>query len=172
MPERRSRGPIPTPARKRETKVEPTARPAPEAAPSLAKPKKLPQNVGTGPLTEALAYEQAQITVAIKVRVKSVGKKLNGVLLRVGMSNCFVACPGIAAGEIAPNERVDVRLKIDLRSRVYSITLCCRLLIFGLDPLSEREGMILTIRAVDQPKSPGLFERYIKYLYYQMINEA
>jgi len=172
VPEERVRGPNPTPARQREAKVEPTAQPSKEAAPSIASPGTFKRAAGIGPLTEALAYEQAQIPVSIKVRVNWGGKKQIGVLLRVGMSDCFVACPDAFAGDISADDPVEVRLTIDLHSRTHEVNLCCRLIVFGLDPITNREGLALSIRAVEQPASPGLFERYVKYLYYHMINEA
>jgi hypothetical protein len=172
LSKQRSRGPIATTAPKREARAAPTARPKSAAVSTLAEPNKFSKTLGTGPLTEVLAYEQAQMVVNSKVQLKCEDRRLDGVLLRVGMSDCFVACPDLITGDIAPNQRVDVQLKIDLQTRVYTITLCCRLLVFGLDPRTDREGMVLTIRAVEQPRSPGLFERYVKYLYYQMYNDA
>jgi hypothetical protein len=172
LPGQRSRGPIASPAAKREVVAAPTARPKSAAASTLAEPDKFSRTVGMGPLTEVLTYEQAQMVVSIRVQLKSGDKRLDGVLLRVGMNSCFVASPEAATGDIAPNQRVDVQLKIDLQTRVYTVTLCCRLQFRGLDPMTEREGMVLTIKAVEQPSSPGLFERYVKYLYYQLINNA
>lgn len=155
-----------------EVTPEPTARPDEAAAQTIATSDRLSRTTGIGPLTETLAYDNAQIPVAIKVELRFARKKLDAVLLRIGMSDCFVTCPSDVAREMAPDERVDVKLTIDLHSRTHEVTLCCRLMVAGLDPRTDREGLALTIKGVEQPGSPGLYERYVKYLYYQLINRA
>lgn len=136
-PDVRGVGPFPVSGQRPEAMVEPTARPTRAAAETIAAPEVLSRASGVGPLTEALAYDNAQIPVAVKVRLRIGRKKLEGVLLRVGMSDCFVTCPDVAAGELAADERVEVKLTIDLRSRTHEVSLSCRLMVFGLDPVTD-----------------------------------
>lgn len=170
VPPRRKTEPIPAPNLERA--AAPTARPTEDAARSIASPESFSRTAGIGPVTEILAYEQVQIPVSIQVGVRCSGRKHVGALLRLGMSNCFVACADIFAGDLVGDERIDVQLTIDLHSRKHEVGLQCRLIAFGSDPRTDRSGLSLEIRAVEQPGSPGLFERYVKYLYYHMINEA
>ena len=45
-------------------------------------------------------------------------------------------------------------------------------MLVGRDTRTGDDGMALTIVAVEQTSNPGLFERYVKFLYYRMVSKA
>jgi hypothetical protein len=127
---------------------------------------------GSGPVTDVLGYRETMIPVEFPVVVKRGRKKVDGHLLQVGMGNCFVAVPGIDPADCTPFEPVAVHFPIVLNKRQHEVVLAGQLLAISEDPRTGREGLSMTIRFVTQPSYPGLYERYVKYLYYNMIKDA
>jgi len=144
------------------------ARPSRESSRAIDSPPRFRRTEEPGPLTVALSAENRQIPVELPVTFRCPGHKFEGTIRVLGLSNLFLECDAKAIDEVGKH-KVEVKLEVPLHHGTYAVRLTCNVVAKGNEPHTGVEGLVLHITAVEQPRKPGLFERYVKYLYYHMI---
>jgi len=149
--------------------TEPTVTPPPAAAPPHAQTESSPQLPGMGEVTRRLlGQERARIPVNLAVEYAMNGKKSPGTVKALGSSTLFLATdPSLESGE----GEVGVLLPIPNQREPTSVTLVCRIESVEKGDILGYPGVDLTIVRTHQGNRPGIFERYIKTLYYKMTRE-
>ncbi len=144
--------------------------PEPLTPPPLARPTPpadFSRSQEDGAVTKALKVMHEQIPVSIATSIIVHGEELFGTVVMMSLTTLFVST---AARQIAVGDEVRIRLPVSLAERETIVELLCR--VDKLGPhlaLAGGTGLHLTITAIDESKRAGLFERYVKYLYYQML---
>jgi hypothetical protein len=155
-----------------EVRVVTDKRPSSAASKSIKKPPSYKRSPLPGPITNLLSYENAQIPVDVPVTITMENRKFPGHIRVLGMNNLFVACDSRNLETIPDDTRVRIGVPIDLHRKSFVVTLVTSLMLVGRDTRTGDDGMALTIVAVEQTSNPGLFERYVKFLYYRMVSKA
>ena len=147
----------------------PVARPVKPAEPAPP-PEPAPAKPDAGPITVDLGGGMMQVPVEIDVRFKAPGMAFEGTIRMLSMDTLFIACPDKQLAEIGTN-KVEITLAIPLHHETVKVKLVCSVVGLGRDPETQLDGLALNVLGVEQHKKPGVFERYVKYLYYHtMVN--
>jgi len=138
--------------------------PAPpvEASRRIKNPPNFWRSGENGALTTVLRTREEQVPVEIPVRLRvDMKMKTEGLVRRLGLSSLFVELPDRFD---SPPTKAEVTFPVALRDEPVHVKLACSVAAVGSDPTGTGPGLALIILAVYQ-KNPGLFERYVKFLY-------
>jgi hypothetical protein len=142
-----------------------------EASQAILSPLDLHKSGESGPVTTFLRREMIPVKVNLSVTYSVAGLRVEGRILQISLNNLFIACKDEEVLKAAANNRVEVRLSIPLHRELVPVKLSCSLVVVGTMPETDVKGMSLRVIAVTQCPSPGLYERYVKYLYYHSLVE-
>ena len=84
----------------------------------------------------------------------------------IGLDSLFVVSPDRID---RPGTKLTIELPVPIGRTHHKISLACTLISCGKHATLNVEGMHFLINAAYQGSRPGAFERYIKYLYYNMV---
>lgn len=159
----------PAAAPPREPTPPPASTPPPATTPPHAPADRTPQLPGMGEVTKRLlGQERARIPVNLAVEYAMNGKKSPGTVKALGSSTLFLATdPSLEPGE----GEVGVILPIPNQREATFVTLECRIESVEKGDILGYPGVDLSIVRTHQGNRPGIFERYIKTLYYKMTRE-
>jgi len=152
----------PTPPAQSAAPSPPAAQPRPQTASS-------PQLPGMGEVTQRLlGQERARIPVNLSVEYAVNGKKSPGTIKALGSSTLFLATDP----SLEPDEgEMGVILPIPNQREATFVNLECRVESVEKGDILGYPGVDLVIVRTHQGNRPGIFERYIKTLYYKMTRE-
>lgn len=112
-----------------------------------------------------LSRERARIPVKLPVTFLVGRKKVDATITSLGLNQAFMATEHAFTADEA---RVEVTLPIPGQRTPVSVTLVCSVVSSESGEQLGYPGVDMTIVGVDQRQKPGIFERYIKALYYEM----
>lgn len=112
-----------------------------------------------------LNKERARMPVKSPVTFEVGGKKGDGTITSLGLHKVFLATEYDFGEEPG---RVEVTLPIPGQRVPVSIKLICAIEAVETGEELGYPGVDMTVVGVDQRQKPGIFERYIKTLYYEM----
>jgi len=141
------------------------------ASKAVVKPPSYKKSAEPGPLTNQLTSSTAQIPIDIPVKLVLDKATLEGTALTLGMTNIFVACNLDLVRNLGSGDTVQVVFPIKVQPATVTLTLDCRLFMMSRDLNTDAPGLALQIVGHAGAPTPGLFERYVKYLYYRMVAE-
>ncbi len=119
-----------------------------------------------GAVTKALRVMNEQVHVSIATTLIMDGEEYFGTVIMLSLTTLFV----VTSATLEVGELVRVRLPVNLSERQTVVDLLCIVDSHGPHAaLVGGSGVHLSVKAVDESKRAGLFERYVKYLYYQML---
>ena len=118
----------------------------------------------SGQLTNLLAGGSPQVQVMKAVRAIKEDGEVRAIIHDIGLEALLLIIPG---AEISGLERLTVVLPIPYRTDKVEVRLLCT--VTQVVPLSEHgaTGYRLRILSVEQETVPGLYKRYVKYLFEQ-----
>lgn len=139
----------------------------PLIAPHPESPSDFTRTAEDGAVTRALKVMHEQIPVSIATTVIMDGEEVFATVLMLSLTTLFITG---SADRFQPGDQVRIRLPVNLSARQTVVELFCDVNSLGPHPaLAGGSGIHLTLRAVDESRRVGLFERYVKFLYYQML---
>jgi hypothetical protein len=147
---------------------EPTPPPFPneESRQRLENPLRLRKDRQPGALTQMIRKQEEEVPANIPVIFSYSGKDYEGTVRMISLNTLFVLTFDVVEEE---NAKVEVKLPVPLHSGSYPVSLSCRVLRSGKHVEVGGIGVHLNILAAYQGARPGVFERYVKYLYYQAV---
>ena len=121
-----------------------------------------------GAVTQLLTTNLDEMETSIPASLASLQGGRHDCLVRMlGLHTAFVTTYA-SAEEVG--EKVRITLPVPLHRGTVDVELACSLIACGKHPTVGQKGMHFEIKAAYQPGKPGLFERYVKYLYYQKVS--
>lgn len=121
----------------------------------------------SGAVTRALRQLHEQVPVAVTAQLLHLDVEYPARLRMLSLVTLYVEVSG---HKIPVNAAVSLRLPVPHHGFETMVTLACSVHSTRCHAaLPGIEGLHLTIESTDEGRRHGLFERYAKYLYYQMI---
>lgn len=154
---------------KESTVREPTPLPMPGPATSdrLENPPKYRRTASSGAITQVIERYGEEFPTNIPVSIKFEARTYEARIRMLSLSTFFVLS---FDQELFDAEKLEIELPISLHQRIYTVTLPCTVIRTGQHVDAGGPGIHLRIDAVYQPQRPGIFERYVKFLYYQTVS--
>jgi len=126
---------------------------------------------GDGPVTQTIMSGKSQFAVSMEAALHAGLARATATLVSLGISRLFVTVPPQVAREMKPGEKVTVTLRIPLHRQDHPVVLACTVDSSGKDPLAGRiDGFTLAVVSVNHGGKPGVFERFVKFLYYKQLS--
>jgi hypothetical protein len=123
-----------------------------------------------GAITQALRVQHEQVPVSIPVQLETSDHVFPCTVRMLSLNTLFLTTE---ADPTRFGVRARIPLPIPLHQEPTIVYVHCRVESLAPHPqVADGEGAHLTVISVDQEKRPGLFERFVKYLYYRMLTEA
>ncbi len=144
----------------------PTAIPGPEASARVEHPSPYSRTNTSGAITQVIQKQEEEFPANIPVICQVGNDKYEGRARMLSLNSIFILS---FDQELFAVEKMEVHLPVTLHDRTYPVTLSCLVVRTGQHVEAGGPGIHLRIRAVFQPQRPGIFERYIKFLYYQNV---
>ena len=141
-------------------------RPGPAASRAIVTPPDMSKTDEPGELTLQLKVQHQRIPVELPGKVTSGGHSVEGVIRLMSLKSLFVACEESLEGF---GTLADVEVFIPLHKKKARIVLRCDVVSLGRHARLDLSGLGLVINGVDEGDREGVFERYVKYLYYKML---
>lgn len=120
----------------------------------------------SGQLTDLLSGGPAQVQVMKAVRVKIGSRDLRAIVHDIGLSSLLLIVPG---AEIPDVERLSVVFSVPYRTEKIEVLLRCTVTRVMRLQKQGATGYQLSILDVEQETLPGLYQRYVKYLFEQSL---
>jgi len=141
----------------------------PETSPNeVLEPPDYARGELTGPVTDVIEHRDSWVPVSVGVEFFGGGEVRQGTVRFIGADGLYLIStrvPGDIEGTVI------ITYPIPLKGRTKAIYLICN--VGRIDRIAEGglSGIELEIRSVRKESVPGLFKRYIKYLYFRMLSE-
>lgn len=133
------------------------------ASAALLAPQDFSKTDENGVVTEMLGALGGRLAVRFPVTFKAGKLKAEGRVRAVGLSTVFLEtdkAEGITAG------RCDIRFPIPMKPATVQVTLVCDTMSWDPGGRLGYPGLELAIRKVEDEPDEGVFERYVKFLYF------
>jgi len=137
---------------------------------TLTSPKPFNKSQEAGPVTRFVSQVEALFPVELPVALAIGHKRVSGALRRLGLKCMLISCNGAEAKDIKQDDKVAVRMAIPLHRQEFKMEFACAFSGFRRDDDSGAQCLYLKIINVNQGAQPGLFERYVKFLYYRQLS--
>jgi len=141
----------------------------PETSPSeVMESPEYVQDDWTGPVTSVIDRKDSWVPVTVGVEFFGGGEVRQGTVRFIGVEGLYLMSkrvPGDLEGKVI------ITYPIPVEGRMTAIYLICS--VGRIDRIVEGglSGMELEISSVRKEPVPGLFKRYVKYLYFRMLSE-
>jgi len=136
-----------------------------ETSTTMLTPPAYAKSDETGSMTQSLGTEGGRTPINVPVQFFVGDAILEGVVVSIGLSSLLLKTR-FEVGE--SDARCVVAFPVPLRPEPTTVYLVCK--VNGIEPSEEQayRRLHLSISAVEQEQKPGLFERYVKFLYFRM----
>ncbi len=141
----------------------------PEASPSeLMKPPEYVRDEWTGPVTSVIDRKDSWVPVKVGVEFFAGGEVRKGAVRFLGVDGLYLMSkrvPGDLEGKVI------ITYPVPVEGKIRPIYLVCTM--GRIDRIADGglSGIELEIQSVRKEPVPGLFKRYVKYLYFRMLSE-
>jgi hypothetical protein len=121
----------------------------------------------TGPVSGILERRDSWVPVTVGVEFFADGQVRTGTVRFLGADGLYLVSPRVA-GDLTGT--VIVTYPVPVEGRISGLVLVCT--VRGIDRISDGglAGLDLEIRGIRKEPAPGLFRRYVRYLYVQMLS--
>ncbi len=156
--------------RLRETKAQeptPIPMPGPETSERLENPPEYRRTKSSGAITQSIEKRKEEFATNIPVSIELAERTYVARIRMLSLDSVFVIS---FDHELFEAEQMEVKLPVSLHQRTFLINLKCEVLRTGQHVEAGGPGIHLGIKTVEQPGRPGIFERYVKFLYYQNVS--
>ena len=123
-------------------------------------------DAASGQLTDLLSSGPAQVQVMKAVQAKVGDRDMGAIIHDIGLKSLVLIIPGV---EIVGVERLTVVLPVPYRTDRIDVHLRCTVTQVLQLPEQGATGYKLWILGVEQETIPGLYTRYVKYLFEQSL---
>ena len=146
----------------------PAVRPPEAAPPELLDPPDYVRDEWTGPVTNVIDRKDSWVPVSVGVEFFGGGAVRQGTLRFIGVDGLYLMSKRVPGGL---EGTVIVTCPIPVEGKVVPVYLLCD--VHRIDRIVEGglSGIELEIRSVRKEPAPGLFKRYVKYLYFRMLSD-
>jgi len=119
----------------------------------------------SGAVTTILGRQRGRVPVQIPVQFLVDDRKYDGVVTALGITTMFLNTDE----RIRPGSgRVVLPFPIPVESQPLMVRMHCAIMRIEDATQTRSDGVDLSIQHIEERKSPGLFQRYVKYLFYRM----
>jgi hypothetical protein len=140
--------------------------PTPEASARVEHPSPYRRTSSSGAITQVIQKQEEEFPANISVICQVGNDKYEARARMISLNTLFILS---FDQELFDVEKMDVHMPVTLHDRTYPVTLSCHVLRTGQHVDAGGPGIHMRISAVFQPQRPGIFERYVKFLYYQNV---
>ena len=120
-----------------------------------------------GAITQTIAKRKEEFPTNIPVIIELNGSAYEARIRMLSIDSLFIIS---FDEELFEAENLDIKLPVSLHQKTFTIFLNCEVLRVGQHVEAGGPGIHMGIKNVDQPGRPGIFERYVKFLYYQAVS--
>lgn len=138
------------------------AMPQPEA---LVAPSRFSRSEESGAITTILSRQRGRLPVSVAVQLLVSDIKYEGRITALGITSVYISMPQPA--EVRSGQ-VTVFFPVPVEQPPIMLRLQCDILRVERPTRVDIGGLDLAIRMVEQRLHPGLFERYVKFLFYRL----
>ncbi len=148
---------------------EPTPIPMPGPATSdrLENPPAYRRTASSGAITQMIAKHKEELPTNIPVSIILDGRNYEARIRMLSLETVFIIS---FDEELFDATKMLIKLPVSLHQRTFMLDLTCEVMRIGQHVEAGGPGIHLSIKAVHQPGHPGIFERYVKFLYYQNVS--
>ena len=154
---------------KESTVKEPTPipMPGPETSERLENPPQYRRTQSSGAITQLIKKHKEELPTNIPVSIALDGRNYEARIRMISLNTIFVIS---FDDELFDADKLEIKLPVSLHQRTFTIELSCVVLRVGQHVEAGGPGIHMQINSVRQPGRPGIFERYVKFLYYQNVS--
>ena len=123
----------------------------------------------SGVITQTLRIQEELVPCKLPVSFTSNELEFTGTLRLLSLTSLFIETP---ADLCAMGTMIEVTIPVPVRREHLPVTVVGSVDMIGLHPELPHKGVSVRIVAVKKTSRPGVFERYVKYLYYRMLTDG